>query len=259
MGQVNLFADIKDKVVLVTGGYGYLGSAISEILADYGAVVYVGGRNILKFNEKFKNNDSIKFIELDVSDMESIELSFQRIFEKEKKIDVLINNAYFGAANHPEKLTSDEWRMGMEGGVNQYFDMIKTSIPYIKKSKFGKIINIASMYGVVVPDLAIYNGREEFLNPANYGTSKAAIIHLTKYYAMYLSKYQINVNTISPGPFPSKEVQKDIEFVQRLKDKTKLKRIGEPDDLKGVILLLASNSSNYITGQNISVDGGWTL
>ena len=115
------------------------------------------------------------------------------------------------------------------------------------------------MYGMVVPDLNIYNGREEFLNPPNYGASKAAIIHLTKYYAMYLAKYNINVNAISPGPFPSIEIQEDKSFIQRLEAKTKLKRIGQPNDLNGLILLLSSDSSSFLTGQNIAIDGGWTL
>ena len=75
----------------------------------------------------------------------------------------------------------------------------------------------------------------------------------------YLSKYNINVNSISPGPFPSKDVQKDTEFVKRLENKTKLKRIGYPEDLRGLILLLSSSLSSYITGQNIAIDGGWTI
>lgn len=257
---MSLFKDIEDKIVFITGGYGHLGVAMCEVLSDYGAKVYVGGRSVEKFNLKFKNTQKpIHYIKTDVASQKSIENAFMSVFKIENRLDVLINNAYFGTTAHPEELTSDQWRKGIDGGVNQYFDLIKSAIPYLKKSQNGKIINIASMYGVVVPDLNIYDGREEFLNPSNYGTSKAAIIHLSKYYAMYLAKYNINVNTISPGPFPSSEVQKDKAFVKRLEDKTKVKRIGKPEDLKGIILLLSSNASSYITGQNIIVDGGWTI
>ncbi|MFV9549498.1 SDR family oxidoreductase [Algibacter sp. PT7-4] len=256
---MNLFKDIKEKVVFITGGYGHLGAAMCEVLLDYGAIVYVGGRSKEKFNSKFKTIKNAHFIEIDVSTKNSIEKAFENVFKNEQRLDVLINNAHFGATAHPELLTSDQWRVGIEGGLNQYFDVIKTSIPYLKKAKNAKIINIASMYGVVVPDLNIYDGQEELLNPSNYGTAKAAVIHLTKYYAMYLAKYNINVNAISPGPFPSVEVQKNKTFVKKLEDKTKLKRIGEPKDLKGLILLLSSNSSSYITGQNIIIDGGWTI
>ncbi|WP_417200997.1 SDR family NAD(P)-dependent oxidoreductase [Bizionia sp.] len=259
MELLNAFSDLQNKVVVVTGGYGYLGESITNVLAKYGCKVYVLARSVEKFNEKFCQNKSVYFKQTDVSNISSIEKSIQAIGNKEGKIDVLINNAYYGVTNHPEKMTSQEWRKGIEGGVNQFFDCIKNAIPFLKKSENGKIINVSSMYGVVVPDLTIYDGREEFLNPPNYGTAKAAVIHLTKYYAMYLGKYNITVNSIAPGPFPSAEVQKDKEFIKRLQDKTKLKRIGNPEDLHGIVLLLASSSSNYITGQNISIDGGWTL
>lgn len=260
MENVNIFSDIENKVAIVTGGYGFLGFAMVEILHSLGARVYVLGRSEEKFNIKFRGFlDNIFFHKTDVSKYDSISKTIETIGTKEGKVDILINNAYFGAMNHPEKMTSEEWRKGLEGGLNQFFDCIKIAIPYLKKSDNGKIINIASMYGMVVPDLEIYNGREEFLNPPNYGTAKAGVIHLTKYYAMYLAKFNINVNAISPGPFPSFEVQKDKAFVKRLEAKTKLKRIGKPKDLKAVIALLSSSASEYITGQNIAVDGGWTI
>ena len=256
---MNLFADLKDKVAVVTGGYGYLGTSMVTSLTKHKCKVYVMGRSLEKFSEKFSENNSVFFQEVDVANINSIRNGFEAIGKKESVIDVLINNAYFGATNHPEEMTSDEWRKGIEGGLNQFFDCIREVLPFLKKSNNGKIINIASMYGMVVPDLDVYNGREEFLNPPNYGTAKAGVIHLTKYYAMYLSKYNINVNSISPGPFPSEKVQEDKEFIKRLEAKTKLKRIGTPSDLDGLLILLSSEASNYITGQNIAIDGGWTL
>ncbi|NNE32361.1 MAG: SDR family oxidoreductase [Winogradskyella sp.] len=257
---MNLFKDIESRVIIITGGYGHLGATMCEVLADYGGKVYVAGRSKEKFDDRFNAvSGDINFVRMDVKNKASITTAFESIYKTEKQIDVLINNAHFGATDHPEKLSAEDWRIGMEGGINHYFDTIMAVIPFLKKSENGKIINIASMYGVVVPDLSIYDGREELLNPANYGTSKAAVIHLSKYYAMYLAKYNINVNSVSPGPFPSEAVQKDSAFIKRLEEKSKLKRIGMPKDLKGIVLLLSSNASNYITGQNIVVDGGWTL
>jgi gluconate 5-dehydrogenase len=115
------------------------------------------------------------------------------------------------------------------------------------------------MYGVVSPDFRIYDDYKEFFNPPDYGAAKAGVIQLTKYYAAYYAPYNINVNCISPGPFPSPEVQKEIEFIKQLENKNPQKRIGRPDDLKGVVIFLASEASSYITGQNINVDGGWTI
>mgnify|MGYP006094768701 CR=1 FL=1 len=260
MESINIFSDLKDKVAIITGGYGYLGKAMVEVLGNLGCKVYVMSRSYDKFKTIFgSTKQDILFQETDVGNLDSLRKSFSKIAEKESYIDVLINNANFGLTNHPEKMTSAEWRKGIEGGLNQYFDCIQLAVPLLKKSKNGKIINIASMYGMVVPDLAIYNGREEFLNPPNYGTAKAGVIHLTKYYAMYLAKYNINVNAISPGPFPSDYVQKDQAFIDRLKEKTKLKRIGKPEDLQGVVALLSSEKSSFLSGQNIAVDGGWTI
>ena len=244
---------------MITGGYGYLGSAMANILLEYGAIVYILARTKSKFDLEFSNQLSAFFVKTDVESIKSINNSIQEIGNKEGRIDVLINNAYYGVSNHPEKMTSEEFRRGVDGGLNQFYDLIRASIKYLKLSENGKIINIASMYGMVVPDLDIYDGREEFLNPPNYGTAKAGVIHLSKYYAMYLGKYNINVNSISPGPFPSEDVQKDKEFIKRLENKTKLKRIGKPEDLQGLILLLSSSLSSYITGQNIAIDGGWTI
>lgn len=254
---MEVFNDLKSKVVLITGGYGYLGSSMAKSILHYGAKVYVAGKSEEKFIDSFKDFRNAQFLEMDVSSVSSIENAIARI--EESYIDVLINNAYFGKTNHPEKMNEEEWLAGMDGGVNQYFNVLRLSLPKLKKSKGAKVINVSSMYGVTVPDLDVYSGREEFLNPPNYGVSKAAVIHLTKYYAMCLGKYGINVNAISPGPFPSNEVQKDQEFVRRLEKKTKLNRIGRPKDLNGVILLLSSNASDYITGVNIPVDGGWTI
>ena len=115
------------------------------------------------------------------------------------------------------------------------------------------------MYGVVIPDFEIYDGIEKYFNPPNYGVAKAGLIHLTKYYASFLAKYNINMNAISPGPFPSEDVQKDKVFINRLIKKVPLKRVGKPKDLRGILLLLSSSASDYITGQNICVDGGWTI
>lgn len=250
--------NLKDKVAIVTGGYGHLGYEMSLTLQSYGAKVYIAGLDFEKFKKRTANNTGFEFIKIDISSAESIINTFAEIHDKESKIDILINNAFYGAANHPEKITNNEWEKGLDGALNSVFRTIREIIPFMKE-KGGKIINISSMYGVVVPDLNVYRGREEFLNPPNYGVGKAGVIHLTKYYAMYLAKYGINVNSISPGPFPSEEVQKDATFVDRLVEKVPAKRIGKPADLSGAITLLASGASDYITGQNLCIDGGWTL
>jgi NAD(P)-dependent dehydrogenase (short-subunit alcohol dehydrogenase family) len=115
---------------------------------------------------------------------------------------------------------------------------------------------------LVSPDFRLYEGDgcEAYINPPHYGAAKAAIIQLTKYYASHLGPYNIQVNALAPGPFPNEKIQKENpEFVRRLKEKNPLNKIGKPEDLAGVIILLSSSASDFITGQTIQVDGGWTI
>jgi gluconate 5-dehydrogenase len=130
----------------------------------------------------------------------------------------------------------------------------------MRGQKSGNIVNIASMYGVVVPDFKVYDGDcKPNFNPPQYGASKAGVIQLTKFFGEYLIGDNIRVNAISPGPFPSPSVQKNEEFVNCLAGKNPSRRIGNPEDLKGALLFLASDASKYVVGQNIQVDGGWTI
>lgn len=253
--------DLSNKIILVTGGYGYLGTAIVESLAHHNAKVYVLARNEVKFNETFKDSiyrDNISFINCDIENHNSFNLAFETIFQIENKIDVLINNAYYMRGQSPETMSDQDFNYGIDGTLNCVFRAIKAILPYFKLNNGGKIINLASMYGIVAPQFEVYDEAPQFLNPPHYGAAKAGIIQLTKYYASYLGTQNITVNCVAPGPFPSLEVQKSKVFIEQLEKKTSLKRIGKPEDLGGAFVFLASESSNYVTGQQIVVDGGWT-
>lgn len=255
--------NLENKIILITGGYGYLGKAITESLLFHGARVYVLAREKSKFDKAFVNSDiispdNLNFEKCDISDVNQIIKSFKNVRDKEGKIDVLINNAFYSKGQSPEKMTDEEWAYGIEGTLNITFSCIREIIPYFKAQGAGKIINVSSMYGVVAPQFEVYDDFPAFLNPPHYGAAKAGIIQLSKYYASYLGNLNINVNTVTPGPFPSDEVQKHSGFIQKLEEKTCLGRIGTPEDLAGAFVFLASEASNYITGQNIIIDGGWT-
>lgn len=253
---------VKNKIILITGGYGYLGKAITESLIYHGAKVYVLGRNEKVYNIEFKiflkKTKALNFQYCDISDLNSIENAIATIFKKTKRIDVFINNAYYMRGKNPEQISEDDWDYGIDGTLSSVQRCMKTIIPYFKKNGKGKIINVASMYGVVSPDFSIYKNNKSFLSPPDYGSSKAAIIQLTKYYASYYGLENILINSVSPGPFPSKKVQKEIGFIDELKERTMLNKIGTPEDLAGIFVFLSSEASNYITGQNIIIDGGWT-
>jgi NAD(P)-dependent dehydrogenase (short-subunit alcohol dehydrogenase family) len=250
--------DLTNKTVIITGGYGYLGKSIVESLAFHNAEVYVLARDENKFIEAF-NNSKIHFVECDISNSESCKIAFESVFKKTGKIDVLINNAFYSKGQSPEEMTNEDWDFGIDGSLSSVFRAIRDIIPYMKQNSEGKIINVSSMYGIVSPQFEIYENSPEYLNPPHYGAAKAGVIQLTKYYASYLGKYNINVNSVVPGPFPSENVQNNENFINELKKKTVLNRIGKPEDLGGVFVLLSSEASNFITGQSFVVDGGWTI
>lgn len=253
--------DLNDKVILITGGYGFLGKAVTESLANHGGIVYVLGRDESKFKDcfgGFLNDGKIKFCKCDMAEATEIAAAFRKIEKTEGKINVLVNNAFYSKGQSPETMTDEEWAYGLEGSLSSVFKGVREIIPYFKRNKGGKIINVSSMYGMVAPDFSVYQNHPNFLNPPHYGAAKAGVLQLTKYYASYLGKFNINVNAVTPGPFPSDEVKKNKDFVELLSEKTCLGRIGLPEDLAGAFVFLASRASDYVTGQNIVVDGGWT-
>jgi gluconate 5-dehydrogenase len=179
--------------------------------------------------------------------------------QKYGKIDVLINNAISQKATPGTSIQSDDdWAESLKGTLLSVHTCIRDIIPIFKNQGQGKVINVSSMYGMIAPDFNVYKDLEQFTNVPQYGAAKAAVIQITKYFASLLGKDNITVNCVSPGPFPSNTVQENKEFIKRLSEKTLLKRVGKPEDLQGIFELLCSDKSNFITGQNIAVDGGWT-
>ncbi|NGZ76112.1 SDR family NAD(P)-dependent oxidoreductase [Saccharibacillus alkalitolerans] len=254
--------DLSGKTVVITGATGYLGSAMCRILAEQGATVVVTSRRAEeceRLAEELRMNFGGEHlgIGLDVLSTTSINEAFDRIINIFGSVEVLINNANVSTPGRIESYTDEEWEKGIAGSLHAYYKCIRKAIPHMLSRRNGNIINIASMYGIVSPNPEIY-GDSGQNNPANYGAGKAAIIQLTKYVACHYGRDGIRCNAISPGPFPNRETQKNKEFTSSLNAKTALGRIGQPEELQGIIALLASDASSYITGQNISVDGGWT-
>jgi len=175
-----------------------------------------------------------------------------------QSLDILITSAWSGKKNSWDSISNEDWDYDIEVCLNGIFRLVKESTAALKSSK-GIILTVSSMYGHIAPDYKLYANVPQ-INPPSYGAAKAGIIQLTKYLASFLAPYGIRANCISPGAFPFKEISKEYpEFSQRLCEKNPLGRIGEPDDLKGVTALLCSDLSKYITGQNICVDGGWSV
>jgi len=255
---------LKGKTAVVTGGAGYLGTAISETLAELGANLILASRDRAKCQKKCEEilrltGGSVQAValELDVLTKDSATRFFAQVHRHFDAIDILVNNAWSGNKNTWESITDEDWEHDIDMSLNSVFRLTKAAFPDLKTTR-GVILNIASMYGHIGPDYRIYDGKQ-FANPPSYGAAKAGVIQFTKYLASFLSPHGIRVNALSPGAFPHPPTQKHEEFMQRLASKNPMNRIGQPEELKGAVALLCSDAGSYITGQNLCVDGGWAI
>jgi NAD(P)-dependent dehydrogenase (short-subunit alcohol dehydrogenase family) len=255
---------LRGKTAIVTGGAGYLGSAISETLAELGANLILASRDQAKCQKECDEllrltGGSIKAValELDVLKRDSAAEFFIRVHEHFEAVDILVNNAWSGNKNTWESIGNEDWEHDIDMSLNSVFRLTKAAFADLKATR-GVILNIGSMYGHIGPDYRIYDGKE-FANPPSYGAAKAGVIQLTKYLASFLSPHGIRVNALSPGAFPHPPTQSHEEFMQRLSSKNPMNRIGQPEELKGAVALLCSDAGSYITGQNLCVDGGWAI
>ena len=249
---------LKGRVIAITGGYGHLGAAIARGLMEAGATVVVLGRSASRFQETFPRSKRPFFLEFDISNTNSIREGFRKLISVHKRVDGLINNAMYSQGQDPEHMTDEDWQTGIDGTLNSTFRCIREIIPFMKEQGSGRIVNVSSMYGMVAPDLRVYDEFPQFLNPPHYGAAKAGILQMTRYYAVLLGKHNILVNAVTPGPFPNPKVQEETGFVEALGQKNPLGRIGQPEELAGAFIYLCSQAGSYTTGQNIVVDGGWT-
>lgn len=241
--------NIKNKVVVVTGGKGLLGKEIVNTLKKYGAIVITAD---IAFETQH-----IDDLILDITDEVSIKSGIKQIVEKYNRIDGWVNNAYprtqdWGAKF--EDISIDSWRSNVDMHLNGYFLCCQHVLEQMKIQQSGSIINMSSIYGLVGPDFNVYENTQMTM-PAAYAAIKGGINNLTRYLASYYGKYQVRVNTVSPGGIYDNQPE---AFVANYNNKVPMKRMGQPRDIVSAIYFLLSDESSYITGHNLVVDGGWT-
>jgi NAD(P)-dependent dehydrogenase (short-subunit alcohol dehydrogenase family) len=255
------------RVAFLSGAAGHLGRPMAKALASAGAQVVLNGRNqdgLEALAEELKSAGlSVSVACFDVTDGDAVRGNIARIGEQHGRLDVLVNNASAGNAGSIESATAADFEQLYRVNVVAAFELLQAAIPLLKVAGArtpggASVINIASMYGSVSPVPSIY-GTSGANNPPYYGAAKAALIQFTRYAACHLGTQKIRVNSISPGPFPSAKVlEKDPDFHGKLNAKNPMHRTGDPAELQGPLLFLASDASSYVTGVDLAVDGGWT-
>ncbi|WP_298916333.1 SDR family oxidoreductase [uncultured Algimonas sp.] len=254
--------NLSGRTFLVSGGAGLLGSQISHGLAEQGANVLVASRdaeNCRSFAKGLAESygTDCRGYGVDIGDSEAVEALRIAVTDDFETLDGLVNCSGFGKKNTWESISEEDWLFDINISLNGVFRMTKAFEPHLK-SPGGVILNVASMYGLVAPDHRMYDG-ERYANPPSYNAAKGGVVQLNRYLASFLSPKGIRVNAISPGPFPYESTQKENPaFIERLGEKTMVGRIGHPHEVKAAAVMLCTDAASYITGQNISIDGGWT-
>lgn len=246
--------NLNGKVAIVTGGATGIGKSISLTLARNGATVIVNYNSskdsALELVNELKNEGhSCDMIQANIASYEDSFKLIDYVISKYSKIDILVNNAGITKDNLLLRMSEEEFDQVIDTNLKGTFNTSKHAIKYMSKQRYGKIINISSIVGL------IGNAGQ-----ANYAASKAGIIGMSKSMARELAKRNITCNVVCPGFIRTKMTDVlDESLVNQMLNNIPLNRLGDPVDVANLVLFLASDLSNYITGQTINVDGGMVM
>ena len=247
---------LKNKIVLITGAGGQLGTIFAQSFANEGAKLWLADLSlelIAKASEKISLKNFLGALVMDVTQPRSVEEAFLKIREY-GSLDVLVNNAGIGVFTPFWDRNYDDFMQVMSVNAGGTFLCTREALRLMKDQERGSIVNIGSIYGVVSSDPRIYTDCAR-MNSEVYSASKAAVIHLTKYFAAHTSSFGVRFNCVSPGGVFNNQGK---DFIQNYAQRTPIGRMAKDSEICGAVIFLASDESSYVSGQNIVVDGGLT-
>lgn len=249
-----------DRSIWVIGGAGFLGSAITRALDQLGARVTCFDlqqrAHELVEKEGLSNTRAETF---DMTDLDAIEPTLSRCATDFSPPDGLVQLAFLSSAGKTvDNLSIEAFQRTLNGALTPTFSICRSVAEMMKSKGEGSIVLFSSMYAMVSPDPWIYR-LPLTPNPIDYGASKAAVLQMTRYFAVHYAQHGIRVNAVAPGPFPHDGFKRDYpETTEDIRQKVPLKRLGEAGEIVGPTLFLLSREASYVTGHNLVVDGGWT-
>ncbi len=256
--------ELDGKIIIITGGAGLLGRAFVKAVLDKGGTAIMAEKDAASAKRvltemQTDGNGKAEFERVDITDQASIRDMVDAVVKRHGKVDALVNNAYPRNPHYGRKfedVTMPDFCQNIDAHLGGYFLTSQEMSRQMKRQRFGTIVNLASIYGFAAPRFDIYEGTDMTM-PVEYAATKAGIIQLTRYLAAYLAPYNIRVNALSPGGVYHDQPE---AFVKKYSEDVRLaKRMARPSDLVGPLVFLLSDASEYMTGQNLVVDGGWSL
>jgi NAD(P)-dependent dehydrogenase (short-subunit alcohol dehydrogenase family) len=259
MGNLN-----SHKVVIVTGGLGLLGKSFIKALLKKKHIAIAA--DLLEncpddFLKELKNEnllDNFNYVQLQITDKKSIQEAIGYIYSKYRRIDALVNNAHPHNSNYLKKLEDSDYQEfcdNMSAHVGGFFLCMQQFSLFFKKQGFGNVISMCSIYGIIAPRFEVYENAD-FTMPVEYAAIKSGVLHLTKYFSKYFKGQNIRFNCISPGGV---ENNQHPDFIKRYNSFGLNKGLLNKEDLHGALLFLISDASQFVNGQNLVVDDGWSL
>lgn len=252
--SMNTLFNISGKVALVTGGSRGIGEMIAAGYVENGVKTYISSRKADACDAtaaRLSNQGECISIPADLSTQQGIQKLVSELRSREDRLDILVNNAGATWGAPIEAFPESAWDKVMDINVKGPFFLTQSLLPLLEAAATAenpaRIINIGSVDGLNVNQMPTFA----------YGPSKAAVHHLTRTFASHLAERHITANAIAPGPFPSKMMEHTLNTMgERIRQGVPLKRVGEPADMAGAAIFLASRAASYITGVVLPVDGG---
>lgn len=253
--------NLKNKVAVVTGGLGILGTEYAKALAKVGVKVAVFDLNKPPVEHELMNYSKrcpIKFYKVDITKRREVEKALLEIKKNWGIPSILINNAAldFPPDKNKKELLEDysieKWNSVFRVNLTGMLICCQVIGGAMAKKRCGSIVNISSIYGILSPDQRIY---KNFIKPVSYSVTKSGVLNLTRYLATYWATKNVRVNTLSPGGVFNNQAN---DFVKKFSSRVPMERMAKKSEYNGAILFLVSDASSYMTGANLVVDGGWT-